>query len=60
MDDSDLVSTAEAADLLGMRVRTVQRRAKEGRLPVAQKLPGTTGAYLFNKQVIELLRGGVR
>ena len=31
-----------------MTVRTVQRLAASGALPVAHKLPGQTGAFLFS------------
>lgn len=42
-----LLTTAEAAKMIGRTVATVNRWAIDGRLPVAQKLPGTTGANLF-------------
>lgn len=50
---SDLLSAAEAAEALGVSVRTVHRLAKSGRLHVAHKLPTDTGAYLFYKGDID-------
>jgi predicted DNA-binding transcriptional regulator AlpA len=44
-----LISTSEVAALLGIDPRTVQRRAESGDIPTAGKLPGATGAYLFNE-----------
>ena len=48
----DLLSTSEAADLLGMSVRKVQRLAQAGKLPYVRQLPGPTGAYLFDRAVL--------
>jgi len=44
---TDLLSTAEVADLLGASVATVNRWAASGKLPVAHALPGIRGARLF-------------
>lgn len=44
---NDLLSTAETAERLGVSVRTVIRWAETGRLPVAHRMPGKTGAMLF-------------
>jgi excisionase family DNA binding protein len=49
----ELITTAEAAPILGLTVATVNKRAAAGRLPVAHKLPGLTGAYLFRRDEIE-------
>lgn len=49
----DLITTAQAADLLGVTVAWVNKLAASGRLPVAQKLPGRTGAYLFDRAAVE-------
>lgn len=51
---ADLVSTKEAAIILGCSVGTVKRKAKAGELPVAHKGEGTAG-YLFNRSKIEAL-----
>lgn len=50
---TDLLTTAEVAELLGKRVRTVQRMVAKGQLIAAQKLPGPTGAYLFDPDQFE-------
>lgn len=52
----DLVTSPQAAHILGKSARTVQRMADDGALPVAQKLPGPNGAYLFKRSdVVALL-----
>ena len=57
----DIISTTEAAKLLGIDPRTVQRRAISGDLPIVSKLRGDTGAYLFNRaDVLALLTPAVR
>lgn len=58
---SDLLSAEEAAQELGKSKRTITRKALRGEIPIAGKLPGKTGAYLFARDVIEVLasRGGV-
>lgn len=58
-DDPDLITTAEASAILGVTVAWVNKLAAAGRLPVAQKLPGRTGAYLFRRDEIEDARSGV-
>lgn len=49
----ELIPTAEAARILGVHIATVTRLAAAGDLAVAMKLPGKTGAYLFNRSDIE-------
>lgn len=46
---TDLVTSPQAAQILGVSARTVQRLADAGTLPVAQKLPGPNGAYLYKR-----------
>lgn len=46
----ELVSSSEAATLLRMSVRKVQRLAREGKLRYVRQLPGPTGAYLFSRK----------
>lgn len=53
MSQSDLIGTAEAADLLGWSTAKVKRNAKSGTLRHALKMPGDTGAYLFERAYIE-------
>jgi excisionase family DNA binding protein len=52
----DLIGTAEAAELLGVSLPTIKRKAQNGLLPVAHKMPGETGAYLFHRADVEALR----
>jgi excisionase family DNA binding protein len=47
-----LLSAAQVAELLGKSVRTVQRLAEDGELR-AEKLPGATGAYVFDAAVVD-------
>lgn len=49
----DLITTAEVAELLRITVAWANKQAKRGLLPVAQKLPGATGAYLFRREDID-------
>jgi excisionase family DNA binding protein len=48
-----LLSTSEVAERLGWSRAKVKRAAKDGRLPIAGKMPGETGAYLFDSDDIE-------
>ena len=51
----DLISTAEAARRLGITVSTLNRRAASGSIPVAVRVPGETGARLYDDAVIDQL-----
>lgn len=51
----ELITSPEAGQILGKSARTIQRMADAGDLPVAQKLPGPNGAYLFVRSDIEAL-----
>ncbi len=51
----ELLTSPEAGQILGKSARTVQRLADSGRLPIAQKLPGPNGAYLFRRSDVEAL-----
>lgn len=51
----ELITSPEAGQILGKSARTIQRMADAGDLPVAQKLPGPNGAYLFARSDIEAL-----
>ena len=51
------MSAKEAADILRVSPRTIQRRAKAGTLD-AVKLPGETASYLFDRDYIESLGAG--
>jgi excisionase family DNA binding protein len=47
-----LLSAAQAAEKLGIHVRKLQRLAASGQIE-ATKLPGQTGAYVFDEATIE-------
>lgn len=53
--EDDLLTSAEVAEALDRPVATVNRWALEGRLPVAKKLPGRTGANLYRRSDVEAL-----
>lgn len=55
MHHSDQITAREAAALLGCSVATVNRMAKDGRLPTVGKLPGLRGHNLFSRTVIQLI-----
>lgn len=52
---SQVVSTAETAQILHCSIRTVHRQAALGQLPTVGKLPTARGAYLFDRDEIERL-----
>lgn len=51
-----LISTPEVGQILGKSARTVQRMAGAGKLPIAGKVPGLHGAYVFYRDQIEAIR----
>lgn len=53
--ESDKLTTQQVSDLTGWSVTSVNRWALRGDLP-ATKLPGRTGAYLFDRSVVEMFR----
>ena len=53
MQPPDLLSAAQAADTLGVSIKTVHRWAERGTLTPAGKLPGLTGSYLFRRAEVE-------
>jgi hypothetical protein len=55
MQQREQITSREAAAILGCNVATVNRMAKDGRLPLAGKLPGLRGHNLFNRTVVELI-----
>lgn len=53
-DPPDLIGSKEAAQILGDVDRTTLTRwVKDGRIPTVGKLPGKSGALLFDRAVIE-------
>ena len=50
------LTAAEVADALQVHRKTVLRYVAARRLTPTQKLPGTTGAFLFRRQDVEALR----
>ena len=57
--DTELVSTAEAATLLGKSTATINRWADSGALPVAFKAPGTRGARFFTRDAVDAMKSRV-
>jgi excisionase family DNA binding protein len=54
---ADLLSSGEVAEMLGVTARQVQRLAQKGQLPFVVKMPGESGAYLFERGVVEEMVG---
>lgn len=52
---AQLISVSEVSRILDRPTRTVKEQAKRGVLPTVGKLPGLTGAYLFDRAAIEAL-----
>jgi hypothetical protein len=55
MQQSEQITSREAAAIIGCDIATVNRMAKDGRLPRMGKLPGLRGHNLFNRTVVELV-----
>lgn len=51
----NVIGTTEAAEVLGVDPATITRMAKDGRL-TGRKLPGATGAWVFDLADVERLR----
>jgi len=51
----NLLTSAQVADILGKSVRTIHRLAESGDLAPALKVPGKTGAFLFDPADVEAL-----
>lgn len=61
MSTEAFINSEEVGRLLGHSRRTVHRMAERGEIPVAYKVTGPTGAYLFRLEDVEpLLVGQVR
>jgi len=48
-----LIGSAEACELLGIDRSTLSRRVARGEITPAQKLPGETGPFLFERTEID-------
>lgn len=53
---SELIGSAEAAEILGMNRFTFIRKANSGLIPTAGKAPGKRGALVFFRSEIDALR----
>ena len=51
----NLITTAQAADMLGCSIKTVLRWAERGDLPVAVQLPGIRGARMYRLADVQTL-----
>lgn len=51
----ELLTSSQAGTILNRSYRTVIRLADLGKLPIAAKLPGPNGAYLFRRGDVEKL-----
>lgn len=49
------ITAGAAAEILGWSLAKVKRQARVGELPWRIKLDGRTGAYLFDRHVIEAI-----
>lgn len=50
-----VIGSAEACSILGVDRSTLVRMVQAGRLVAATKLPGPSGAYLFDRETVEQL-----
>lgn len=48
-ETSELLGSSEACKILGIDRSSLVRRAQLGRMPIAMKLPGPNGVYLFHR-----------
>jgi excisionase family DNA binding protein len=53
----NFLTTAAAADRLGVNPRTISKWVRQGRLTPAAKLEGVRGAFLFDPEDIDRLAG---
>lgn len=52
MSSPTLIGITEAAEILGLPIRTVKRKVQNGTIPHVAKLAGATGAYVLDLAVI--------
>lgn len=60
MQERDLLTTAEAADVLGKSVRTIQYYVQIGKLKPTVQAPGKQGAFFFDREDVLALGPGVQ
>lgn len=53
MSQTEHLSASEAADVIGQSKATVKRLAKAGTIPIAFKVGGDRGAYVFHRADVE-------
>lgn len=53
MPEPDLLSTVEAAAIIGVERSTLSRWIDSGRIAPALKLPGINGAHLFARSEVD-------
>ena len=51
----ELLTATQVGSLIGRSGRTVVRMAEAGKLAIAAKLPGPSGAYLFRRSDVDAL-----
>ena len=56
MPNPDLLSTTQAAEVIGIERSTISRWVQQGLLEPAMKLPSQTGAFLFATTEVERAR----
>lgn len=49
----DLINAEQAAERLGISKSTLLRRTRTGQVPAATKLPGRTGAFVYDEDTID-------
>jgi predicted site-specific integrase-resolvase len=54
-NDDQLIGAGDACDLLNIDRSTLIRQVKRGKITAAQKMPGLSGAYLFDREYIQEL-----
>jgi len=55
MHQREPIGVADAARILGYSIAHTKRLALKGDVPTIGKLPGRTGAYLFDRAAVEAL-----
>lgn len=56
MQSLELLTSAQAADRLGVSQRYVSKLVKQGVIDPLHKNPGRTGAYMFKAEEVEALK----